>query len=88
MATRLRYTFAYFRVRPYTFGAALTNLSSYMIGHLAIHGRPCSTFCFINSPHQHTPLHLAALGGRVDTVRCLVDKGADTSIKDGSGVSE
>ena len=51
-----------------------------MVGYLAIHGKPCSTF-FINSPHQYTPLHLAAEGGHVDTVRYLVDKGADLNIK-------
>ena len=32
--------------------------------------------------HQYTPLHLAADGGQVDTVRSLVDKGADTNVRD------
>ena len=35
-----------------------------------------------------TPLHLAARGGYVDTVRYLVDKGADTNIADRWGVSK
>ena len=35
-----------------------------------------------------TPLHLAAWGGHVDTVRYLIDKGADTNIKEILGVSE
>ena len=44
--------------------------------------------CFINSPHQWTPLHQAALGDHVDTVRCLVDKGADINLEDRRGVSK
>ena len=40
------------------------------------------------SPHQKTPLHLAAGKGHVDIVRYLVDKGADLNIKDTFGVSE
>ena len=41
------------------------------------------------SPHQMTALHRAAFEGQVDTVRCLVDKGADINIKDDkNGVSE
>ena len=39
------------------------------------------------SPHQETPLHKAAYHGQEDTVRCLVDKGADVNIKNGKGVS-
>lgn len=42
---------------------------------------------FINSPYQDTPLHKAAGGGHVDTVRCLVVKGAHTCIKDENEVS-
>ena len=42
---------------------------------------------FVNSSHQITPLHFAAGGGHVDTVRCLVDKGADIELKDESDVS-
>ena len=56
-------------------------------GYLAIHGEPCSTF-LVYSSHQKTPLHRAAHGGHVDTVRYLVDKGADPNIKDPDGVSE
>ena len=59
-----------------------------MLGYLAIHGEPCSTCFFIYSQHQRTPLHWAAEGGHVDTVRMLNDKGADTNIKDVFGVSE
>ena len=58
-----------------------------MLGYLAIYRGPCST-CSINSSHQMTPLHLAAHGGNVDTVKYLVDKGADTNIKDRWGVSK
>ena len=32
--------------------------------------------------HQYTPLHFAADEGQVDTVRCLVDKGADNYFRD------
>ena len=45
-------------------------------------------FCFIYSPHQHTPLHVAAEAGHVDIVRYLVEKNADPNIKDERGVSE
>ena len=40
------------------------------------------------SPHQWTPLHLAATSGHVDIARLLVDKGADISSKDTGGVSK
>ena len=43
---------------------------------------------FIYSPHQKSSLHIAAEAGHVDTVRCLVDKGADLNIKDGNKVRE
>ena len=59
-----------------------------MVGYLAIHGGPCSTFYFIYSPHQHIPLYHAACLGHVDIVRYLVDKGADLNIKNNSGISE
>ena len=61
--------------------------ASYMLGYVVIHGGPFST-CFINSPHQYTPLHLAVWQGHEDTVRYLVEQGADTKIKDKHGVSK
>ena len=48
----------------------------------------CQIILVVNSPHQETPLHWAAYGGHVETVRCLVDKGADTNIKNIFEVSE
>ena len=53
---------------------------------LVIYGGPCSN-CFVNSPHQYTPLHFAAGGGHKDTVRCLVGKGGDINNEDKAGVS-
>ena len=47
---------------------------------------PFHSLC--NSPYQCTPLHLAAYRGFLDTVRILIDKGADTTIKNEDGVSE
>ena len=38
--------------------------------------------------HQGSPLHWAARGGHVDTVRILIDKEADINIKDEKGVRE
>ena len=58
-----------------------------MLGYLAIAVEPCST-CFFISPYQKTPLHSAAKGGHVDTVTYLVEKGADTNIKDKYEASE
>ena len=58
-----------------------------MLGYLAIAVGPYST-CFITSPHQKTPLHLAAEGGHMDTVTCLVEKGANINIKDKDEASE
>ena len=44
---------------------------------------------FFNSAHQDTPLHLAAKAGHLDTVKCLVELGADINIKDAKfGVCE
>ena len=38
--------------------------------------------------HQQTPSHLAAERGRFEnTLKCLVDKGADINIKENYGVS-
>lgn len=36
--------------------------------------------------HQMTPLHMAAGQGCVETVKCIVDKGADINIQDYNGV--
>ena len=58
-----------------------------MLGYLAFAVGLCST-CFFISPHQKTPLHLAAEGGHMDTVTCLVEKGANTNIKDKNEASE
>ena len=44
--------------------------------------------CSLLSPHQLTPLHLAADNGHTDTVQCLIEKGADVNIKDDDGVSK
>ena len=38
--------------------------------------------------HQRTPLFKAAVKGHVDTIRYLLDKGADIHINDNEGVSE
>ena len=43
---------------------------------------------FVLSHHQWSPLHWAADGGHVDTVKYLIDKGAEVNSKDGFGVSE
>ena len=40
------------------------------------------------SPHQRTPLHLAAELGHTGTAQFLVEKGADINIKDSDGVCE
>ena len=37
--------------------------------------------------HQRTPLHAAAKGGYIDTVKCLVQKGANLRARDVNGVS-
>ena len=42
----------------------------------------------VSSPHQATPLHKAAEKGQSDTVKYLIEKGADLTIKDKFGVSE
>ena len=44
-------------------------------------------FC-LNSSHQYTPLFVAAAMNHVDTVRYLVDKGADINVKTKNGVRE
>ena len=36
---------------------------------------------------QRTPLHIAVEENKMDTVECLVKKGADINIKDDGGVS-
>ena len=43
---------------------------------------------FVLSPHQMSPLHWAADGGHIDTVKCLIEKGAEVNSQDETGVSE
>ena len=43
---------------------------------------------FVLSHHQMPPLHWAADGGYVDTVKYLIDKGAEVNRKDRAWVSE
>ena len=40
------------------------------------------------SPHQTFPLHWAADGDHADTVKFLIEKGADVNCKDNEEVSE
>ena len=42
----------------------------------------------VSSPHQWTPLHWAARGGHNDTVKYLIQAGADVNVKENIGVSE
>ena len=44
--------------------------------------------CSLLSPHQDTPLHMAAEGGHTDSVQYLIDKGGEINIKNKRGVSE
>ena len=44
--------------------------------------------CSLLSPHQGTPLHVAAEGGHTDSVQYLIDKGAGINVKNNYGVSE
>ena len=44
--------------------------------------------CSLVSPHQDTPLHMAADSGRTDAIQYLIDKGAGINIKNEDGVSE
>ena len=44
--------------------------------------------CSLLSPHQDTPLHMAAKGGHTDSVQYLIDKGAEINVKKNDGVSE
>ena len=43
--------------------------------------------CSLLSPHQYTPLHVAALRGHTDSVQYLLGKGAEI-VKNNKGVSE
>ena len=45
-------------------------------------------FFFVYSPHQESPLYMAAAAGHVHIVRYLVERGADINIKDWSQVNE
>ena len=67
--------------------AAATHLGDSPLGHLVIIiiniGSQTNFFFY-----QLTPLHVAAEGGRVDTVCYLVDKGAVINIKDHHWVKE
>ena len=47
-----------------------------------------ATIGMLNSLHQRTPLHKEAAGGSVDTVRDLVNRGADVNVQDKMGVRE
>ena len=40
----------------------------------------------ISPPHQMTPLHLAAKGGRIKSLTFLVGKGANINTQDDNGV--
>ena len=44
--------------------------------------------CSLLSPHQDTPLHMAADRGHTDTLQYLVGKGAGINIRNEDGVSE
>ena len=48
-----------------------------------IHSGPC----YILSPHQWSPLHWAAREGHVNTVKCLVENGAEVNSEDYNGVN-
>ena len=47
-----------------------------------------ATIRLLNSLHQRTPLHKEAACGSVDTVRDLVNRGADVNVQDKMGVRE
>ena len=47
----------------------------------------CTSLKLLFFVNQWTPLHVAGSKGRDYTVECLVEKGADISIKDKAGVS-
>ena len=44
--------------------------------------------CSLLSPHQDTPLHVAAHRGHTETVQYLIGKGAEINIRNKYGVSE
>ena len=48
---------------------------------------PVDTHSYILSPHQWSPLHWAAREGHVNTVKCLVENGAEVNNEDYNGVN-
>ena len=55
--------------------------TSCILGQLDIHSG-------VMSPPQMSPLHWAAVSGYVNTVKTLIEKGAELNSKDDVGVSE
>ena len=44
--------------------------------------------CSLLSPHQDTPLHVAAYRGHTDSLQYFIGKGAGISVTNKNGVSE
>ena len=53
-----------------------------ILGQLVIH------VIVVPSPHQMSPLHWAAVEGHTNTVKCLVEEGANLNCQDNAAVSE
>ena len=62
----------------------LINRNYTVLGNIAI---LLKSFFFIFS-HQYTPLSVAAEKNHVDTVKCLIDNGADVNVCDENRVRE